>query len=355
MLQKKRSRTLRSSLIQFGQDLLEGRRRGLFLLSLFSLCWRFVVFWKNRFYEWGLFSPHFVSRPIVSIGNVVAGGTGKTPLTLLLASSFSHRQVAILSRGSSLQGSLADEPLLLARRASFARVYLGKDRFLSAQKAIEEQADVLFLDDGFQYRRLFRDLDVVLLSKEKPFSNGRYLPCGFLRDSPKRLSQAAAICVNPIDSEEELSEWRKRFALPSPLIGVRLDVKRLIPDLPLQHVPVALFCGIAHPDSFRKTILRLGAIVVHEWILADHEGLSSSDLEKFALQAQSLGAKMLVCTEKDQVKLPLSDHLPLPLVYPEMELTITAGQEHWQNLVDKIEQKIDNYKTYGKRSKNFTP
>ncbi|HAB98620.1 MAG TPA: hypothetical protein DCE71_02210, partial [Parachlamydiales bacterium] len=101
LLRKKLSRTLRSKLIQFGQDLLEGRRRGLFWLYPFGFCWGSVVYWKNWLYDRAFFSPCKIPRLVVSIGNVVAGGTGKTPLTLLLANLFSHRRVAILSRGAS--------------------------------------------------------------------------------------------------------------------------------------------------------------------------------------------------------------------------------------------------------------
>ncbi len=291
----------------------------------------------------------------MSIGNVVAGGTGKTPLTLLLATHFSSRRVAILSRGSSLQGSLADEPALLAQRCPSARVYVGKNRLFSAKKAIEEEADLLLLDDGFQHRKLFRDVDIVLVSAKHPFSNGHYLPCGFLRDSPKRLGQATAVCVHPIHSEEELETWKKSFPCRAPLIGVRLHVKRMVPDFSLHGVPAAFFCGIAHPDSFKKTLLGLGAVILDEWRLADHEAPAISDLQHFALHAKSLGAKVLLCTEKDAVKWPSHQPLALPLVYPEMEMVITAGHENWQNLVDKIEKNIDNYRTYGKRSKNFTP
>ena len=284
----------------------------------------------------------------MSIGNVVAGGTGKTPLTLLLANLFSHRRVAILSRGASLQGSLADEPLLLARRCPSALVYAGKDRILSAKRAVENQADLLLLDDGFQHRKLFRDIDLVLLSAERPFSNGRYLPCGFLRERPERVRQASMVCVNPIHSEEELEEWKKTIPCPACCIGVRLKVKRLVPDLSLQGVPAALFSGIANPDSFKKIALDLGALILDEWRLADHEAPSIRDLQNFALHARSLGAKVLLCTEKDAVKRSENEPLALPLVYPEMEMVVTAGHEHWQNLVDKIEEKIDNYRTYGK-------
>jgi len=268
--------------------------------------------------------------------------------------------VAILSRGSGVQGELADEPALLAQRCPRAKVYLGKNRKKSAQKAIDEGADCLILDDGFQHRKLFRDFDLLLLSTKDPFGRGSgdfdfsipihqqshpYLPRGYLRDSPKRLQEASAIFLNPITSEKELEEWKSYLDVSSPLIGVRLEVGKIVGGA-LSGLCVGLFCGIAHPKNFKHTVMELGGTLVHELILADHEGLFPEQLWLFAKQAQSLGADALVCTEKDFIKLPPLTALPIPVIYLEMELKITAGYQNWQNLVDKIGEKIDNRKCY---------
>ncbi|MDP1608963.1 MAG: tetraacyldisaccharide 4'-kinase [Chlamydiales bacterium] len=343
-----RSPNFRNDLFHLGQKLIEKESRGLLVFYPFSLLWAFVAFCKNWLYDRAVFSSKRVFRPVISIGNIVAGGTGKTPLTQLLASCFAQRNVAILSRGFGLQGALLDEPALLARRCPSARVYVGKDRRESAKRAVQEGAELLLLDDGFQHRRLFRDIDIVLVSAEKPFSNRRYLPCGYLRDQPKRLNEADLVCVNPIYSEEQLSKWQKTFGVLTPLVGVHLAVSRLVPDMSLYQVPVAFFCGIARPRSFRKVVIDLGAVIVSEWILGDHQGVSAQKLQEFSCYAKSLGAKVLVCTEKDAVKLPDSLKLSLPLVYPEMSMQMAAGLENWQNIVDKIGEKIDNYRIYGK-------
>lgn len=292
---------------------------------------------------------------VVSVGNIVAGGTGKTPLSLLLAQEFSHRKVAILSRGSSLQGSLADEPALLSQRCPAAKVYIGKNRRVSAEEAIQNGAELIILDDGLQHRKLFRDIELVILSAKEPFHNGRYLPCGYLRDSPKRLEEASAIFVSPIASQEALEEWKRKYFVGAPLIGALPIIRRFVPDKPIRDVPIAFFCGIAHPERFKETLVSLGANIVAEWLLMDHEKPDFADLERFIENAKSLGAQLVLCTEKDFVKIPLEHPFALPIVYPEMELKITAGRQNWQKLVDKIEEKIDNYRTYGKRSKNFTP
>lgn len=336
-----------SRLFHFGQEVIEEKRGGKSFLIPISLLWKLAAFSKNWLYEKKIFVPRKVSKPVVSIGSVIAGGSGKTPLALLLTENFSHRRVAILSRGESLQGSLRDEPMLLAKRCPSARVYLGKDRRLSASRAILEGAEVIFLDDGFQHRKLHRDIDLVLISYKESIFDKKYLPAGYLRDDPKRLFDADFLFVNPIDSEEELQDWKKKFSIYQPAIGVKLEVARFVPEFSLRGVPIAFFCGIARPERFRELLSSRGAQIVAEKILTDHEEIDPLDLEAFAWHAKTLGARVLLCTEKDFVKLSHSDKLPLPIVYPEMELKITAGRENWQKLVAKIETKIDNCGTYG--------
>lgn len=331
-----------SNAFRYGQNLIEGKRRGRAFLIPVSLIWRSVVFVKNWLYSQKMLVPKKVSKPVVSIGSVVVGGAGKTPLALLLANSFSHRRAAILSRGESLQGSLRDEPALLSKRCPQARVYIGKDRRLSAEKAISDGAEVIFLDDGFQHRKLDREIDLVLVSAKESLFDKKYLPAGYLRDDPRRLEEASFIFVNSIQSEKELQDWKKTFPLERPLIGVNLEVSRFVPEASLQGMPIAFFCGIARPERFKDLLLERGAKVVIEKILADHEGICPSELDAFAKEAKNLGAQALLCTEKDFVKLSLSDEISLPIIYPEMELKITAGRENWQKLVAKIEEKIDN-------------
>ncbi|MBS0626567.1 MAG: tetraacyldisaccharide 4'-kinase [Verrucomicrobia bacterium] len=331
-------RNLASRLVQFGEELIEGKRKGRFFLYPAGLLYGFVSACRNWLYRRGIFAAAKVPRTVVSVGNIVAGGTGKTPLTLLLAKTFADRKPAVLSRGSSVQGSLSDEPRLLQKRCPETKVYLGKSRFLSAERAISEGREFLLLDDGFQHQKLKRDFDLVVLSTDDPFGRGGYLPYGFLRDSPKRLKEADVIFLNPIHSEGELEAWRRRLGGDVPLIGVRLERVRG----EISGAKVALFCGISKPDRFKKTVVDAGAIVVQEKILADHEMILERDLAALAEESKRLGAKYLVCTEKDFVKLDPRIETALPIIYLEMEMKITAGVENWQKLIAKIGQKIDN-------------
>jgi len=322
---------MRHKILLAGQQWIESGKLA-WILAPFSWIWALTAFCKNMFYDTGLLKAYPCGKTVVSIGNIVAGGTGKTPLVLFLASRFSHRKIAILSRG---YGVFPDEAMLLARRLPNAKVYIGKDRVSLAKKAVQDGAELLILDDGFQHRRLHRDFELVLLDGQDPLGKGHYLPWGFLRDSPKRLIQADAIFMQ-----------KNHFAYRA--IQFHVEVKKIInvqgePLSSIQGWTVGLFCGIAKPKSFKKTVESLGAIVKSEWVLADHEPARLASLQKFAVDCKELGAKALICTEKDFIKLPKQIAVDLPIYFLEMGLRIDDAR--WENLIVKIDRKIDNCST----------
>lgn len=313
---------MRHKLLLWGQSLIE---QGAWFFAPISWIWAISVFCKNFFYRRGWFPVQRANCVVVSIGNIVAGGTGKTPFVHLLAKTFSHRKVAILSRGF---GEIPDEAMLLQRRLPQVKVYVGKDRSALAKQAFVDGAELILLDDGFQHRRLHRDFDIVLLRQDDPFGKGHFLPWGFLRDSPKRLKEADAVFTGGLDFKPTVTRV---------LSGKGEEI--------LPGKTVALFCGIGNPRSFKKTVEDLGVKVVREWILADHEPASSKRLAHFADQCKSLGANAIVTTEKDFIKLPPSFSASLPILYLEIELQLTQGRQRWENLIAKIDQKIDNRPT----------
>jgi len=317
-----------------GQRFIE---RGAWILAPFSWVWGIVAECKNWLYDHRLLPMAKVNRPVVSVGNLVAGGTGKTPLVHLLASQFSHRNVAILSRG---YGTFADEAMLLQRRLPKVKVYVGKNRVKLARQAVRDEAQLILLDDGFQYRKLHRDLDLVLLSGADPFGKGHFLPWGFLRDSPRRLKRADALFVSGVAG----------VPLP-PHIGLKVQAGKLLtfqehPVLGFEGQKAALFSGIARPAAFKKTIDSLGIKVVDEWILADHEPAPIGALCAFAKNSKSLGAKALICTEKDFIKLSPDLRCSLPLYFLEISFQVAEGASEWEKLIAKIDQKIDNITAY---------
>src|SRR3990167_146627 len=245
--------------------------RGAWFFAPLSWVWAFVVFCKNQSYKRGWCIPYRVDAIVVSVGNIVVGGTGKTPFTHRLALAFSNRKVAILSRG---YGKIPDEALLLQHQLPDARIYIGKDRVALAERAVQEGAELILLDDGFQHRRLHRDFDIVLARQAG--RREHYLPWGFLRDSPKRLQEADAIFVRDRD--------------------FRLSVTRILDTegcevADIRGWKVGLFCGLGNPRSFQKTVESLGAELVGEWFLADHESAPLSRLAFFYDQCKVLGAR----------------------------------------------------------------
>ncbi|MGB7978599.1 MAG: tetraacyldisaccharide 4'-kinase [Chlamydiales bacterium] len=295
---------LRDKLLLFGERWI---RRSPWYFAPLSWVYAGIVRMRNQLYDWRLLPVEKVPCTVVSVGNLVVGGTGKTPFVHLLAAAFPHKKVAILSRG---YGALPDEAMLLAKRLPNVKVLVGKNRAKLAREAAKE-AELLILDDGFQHRRLHRDFDIVLMREKKE----RYLPSGFLRDSPARLKEADAVFV----SEKDFTLVVKRI----------LDLEgNLISSI--RGREVVIFSGIANPSRFKKTVLGLGAVIISEKIFADHAVPDLSKLPRSSL---------FLCTEKDAVKLPPTD---LPIYYLEMEVQWISEQGRWTKLVEKIDQNIDN-------------
>ncbi len=306
-----------NQVLLWGQKKIENGSAWIF--APLSFVWMFVSYIRNMLYDRKWLRITKVSRTVVSIGNIVAGGTGKTPLVLLLASQFPGRKIAILSRGYKTN----DEPLLLANRIQNAKVYVGIDRVKLAKQACSEGAELIILDDGFQHRKIHRDFDLVIQHGSDPLGKGHFLPWGFLRDHPSRLKQADAIFIN---SAESLT----------PHIHLKMRVDS---EATYHGQKVAIFCGIAKPHLFKKTVESLGAIIVDEWIIADHA--KADGLEEFALGAKKKGAVSILCTEKDFIKLPTKNYA-LPVSCVRISFAIAHGQSQWENLIAKIRQKIDN-------------
>lgn len=332
---------LRSKCFRWGRPLIE---KGSWTLVPFSVCWQAASFLRNFLYDAQWLSSKRAPKTVVSIGNLVAGGTGKTPLVHLIASQFPHRQVAILSRG---YGEVPDEPLLLKRRLPHAKIYVGKNRGKLAEKAAQEGAELLLLDDGFQHRKLQRDFDLVVLRGDDLWGKGHFLPRGYLRESPKNLKRVDQIFISNGESP----------SLPYPYISLKTVPTRILTldeqEIPsIQGVEAALYSGIGNPASFRKTVASLGAKIVFEWVLADHEKATVKELQDFSIRAKKLGAKVLLTTEKDFVKLPRPLQLDLPLYFIEIALQVEGGKDLWEKLIAKIDQEIDNAFRHDKEYKN---
>lgn len=343
-------------------DVIEGRRKSRALkgiLKALSYFYQGALVFRHKAYDKKWLAITQVPVPVISVGNIVAGGTGKTPFTLLLAEELaSIAKLAILTRGyrsrierkglvvaiSKEQGpsvkveECGDEPYLLASRLKDVAIWVGKDRCLSAKKASEQGATLLLLDDGMQYRKLARQIEVVMVDAKDPFGKGAFLPHGFLRELPERLAKADLIVINHVQHKESFDTCKTLLGryTAAPMIGTRLKVKNQVKGA------VGAFCGIGKPERFFSTLEEIGCQIVDRLISLDHFAVKKEDLERFAERCKTLGATTLVCTEKDAVKLPQGLRLCLPILPIEVDLSVVAGLEQWQNFLKMIRNRLSN-------------
>jgi tetraacyldisaccharide 4'-kinase len=280
-----------------------------------------VVLLRNTLYDRGWRRTYHAGVPVVSIGNLTLGGTGKTPCVEYAARFYRehHRKVVILSRGYGTGGGANDEAMVLAENLPDVPHLQGPDRVDLAERAIDEfGADVLVLDDGFQHRRLARDLDVVLLDATQPWGHGYLFPRGFLREAPDALGRADLVVLTRCDQVSSLERGRLREVVKETAPGVALaeaihrplelvdSVQARAPLSELDGRPVAAFCGIGNPESFQRTLRALGARVEAFRAFPDHHAYGPLDIGWLERWARRLKSECLVVTtQKDLVKLRL--------------------------------------------------
>ncbi len=286
-------------------------------------------------YQCGLMKRESLPGAVVSIGNLTAGGTGKTPAVLFLASwaAESGYRVAVLSRGyggkygpevlvvsdgthlTASPRESGDEPYLLAKRLQNVPVLVSRKRYQAGWYAHEKLGcDFFILDDGFQHVGLERDLDLVLIDSESPFGNGYLLPLGPLREPVDHLSRADA-CVltrfkDPSSGDGTLSALKKRFPGKHFFCANHVPEKVVFPgsgkELEPEHLKgkrVVAFAGIAKPDTFRLTLETLGADLAGFRSFRDHYSFRPEDIRSLITFKQSVGAGYLLTTEKDWVRI----------------------------------------------------
>jgi tetraacyldisaccharide 4'-kinase len=330
------------------------REAPIWLMPL-SLLYGLVMALRSLFYRVGLRHRIRVAAPVVVVGNLTVGGTGKTPLVAWLSSHLAAcgLRVAIVSRGyggrargvtrvtvHSRPSEVGDEPLLLARRAA-ATVFIGKDRVAAAEAAVKDGADVVVCDDGLQHLALVRQCEIVVIDGQRGFGNGSVLPRGPLRESPRRLRRVNAVVVNGAMTAAD-------FQLPRFVTGTHFEMHMRPGDAR----PVAGGGALRSLSSFRGSgvhavaaignpqrffdMLRNAGLTVYEHAFADHHAFKSGDLNF----GDSLPVLM---TEKDAVKCAaFADercwYVPVTAEFTEAE----AGA-----LIDLVLARIKAFKTDG--------
>ena len=327
------------------------------LLTALELPYGAVVRGRNWRFDTGHAQPRQVAAPVISVGNLTVGGTGKTPLVAWLAEWCTQRGIAatIISRGYKSQGGRPnDEALELAARLPTVPHLQNPDRIAAAEHALRSNArQVLILDDAFQHRRLARDLDIVLLDALEPFGFGRLLPRGLLREPIESLARAHVVALSRSDavSAERRAEIEARVEQVAPQAlwlelthrprGLLAASGRRAELWSLSGQGIAAFCGIGNPAGFRHTLASAGMNAVEFLELPDHCPYDEPTMTRLWRWLEGMPqAAAAVCTQKDLVKITHEQLAGRPLWAVEIELAIVRGEEVLTARLDELAQRI---------------
>jgi tetraacyldisaccharide 4'-kinase len=362
-----------------------GFRASLLRVILRALSFIYLAIVQVRLYLYRnrILKEHQLGCLVISIGNLTVGGTGKTPVVEKFARALQGggRRVAILSRGyksidkrrkkSWLErlidqnapdpprvvsdgknvlldsATAGDEPYMLASNLRGVAVVVDKDRVKAGLHAIKElDVDTLLLDDGLQYLHLKHRLDIVLVDRQAPFGNEHLLPRGTLREPPRNIRRASYILITKCNGEsnDALIQQIRRFNRTAEIIECAhrpLYLQHVYRDerLPLDYLQdlyIASLCGIAAPESFESGLRRLGAKIELSRHFADHHRYTEKELRTFLERCVKRDVHAIITTEKDAVRLPKIDPLPVPIYYLRVEIEILTGHETWDHCVKRI-------------------
>ena len=355
----------------FGINLLLHVLKGLSYLFLMVVSIRYFL------YRTGLLRRYPLGTQVISIGNVTAGGTGKTPVTEIFARTLAAegRKVAILSRGYGRKeapwwqrlftqviekplvvsdgrrvlldsATGGDEPYMLASNLPGVAVVVDRNRVKAGRYAVNRLGcDTLILDDGFQYQKLKHSIEVVLVDSTNPFGNGNMLPRGILREPVRNLKRADIIFLTKCRSDvSAVKEEIRRYNTTAEIVEcnhtpkVMKDVwsREEFPLDWLRDKTVCTLSGIASPKGFENSLRHLGAKVVWCERYADHHRYDASEVLYALNRTADMGADALVTTEKDAVRFPRLETAPVKCLYLRIAIEILVGGESFTQLINRI-------------------
>ena len=339
--------SIRSSLLYWG-------------LCPLSFFYGLVMRLRSKFYRVGLKSSYRASVPVISVGNIVTSGTGKTPMVDFLSRHISGLGVrcAVVSRGYGgnyrqkvarvvdadgtarmTAAESGDEPYLLARRNPGVPVYVARKRRLGVQAAERDGVQLILLDDGFQHLAVHRDVDIVLLDEKRPFGNGRLLPAGILREPRSALQRADMVVMT-----RSGPEMRGPLNYNGPVLRSRHQLDKTIKTLDGSVVPETdyrgksclAFAGIARPKEFFQSLGDFGFSNIEGIPLSDHQEYNQDILNRLLRSCDN--HDLLITTEKDAVKLSAKD-FPKPCYKVGVEMVFDDFSP-LAALLDEVTQKI---------------
>ncbi|QEL14548.1 tetraacyldisaccharide 4'-kinase [Limnoglobus roseus] len=337
-------------------QIIRGQRRGPVAataragLRLLSWPYGLAVRLRNRLFDRGWKHTFRAAVPVISVGNLTLGGTGKTPCVEYVAGLLRERGVrpVILSRGYGAEHNRNDEAMVLEENLPDVPHLQGADRVQLAMTAVEElDADVLILDDGFQHRRLTRDLDIVLIDATALLAGEAMFPRGVLREPIAGLSRADVLVLTRCDqtsTADEQAAWLKqRFPTKPVAKAVHRPMELVGPDgvteslEVLKATPVAGFCGIGNPEAFRGLLTQLGAPPVAFRTFADHHAYTREDVADLTRWATDLPPNaVIVTTQKDWVKLRVADLGGRKLWALRIGFQLIEGEEAFAEMLNRF-------------------
>lgn len=320
----------------------------LFFLSVLSFIYKSVILFKNFLYEYKILNEKKLICKVISVGNLVVGGTGKTPLTKKLAKYFLKRKinVAIITRGYKRSFTIfpktivfenelgklhwyecGDEPCMLAEELPGIPIIIDKNRIRGGKYAIKNfGSQLIILDDGFSYRRLFRDVNILILNSIRPFDNGYCLPRGLLREPISALKRADIILLSKSEVNPNLEIVKKeikKYNLKAPIFTMTyeplwllsLNGCEMLPLKVLKDQKIVALSGIGDPSYFELLLKKLGADVAVSYRFPDHHFYSESELKEIVQKGLENDCKIFITTYKDAVKLRELKSFPSSLLF----------------------------------------
>jgi tetraacyldisaccharide 4'-kinase len=338
---------------------------GLFrvILSPFSLLLSMIIGIRRFLYNVSIKQQYVYDVPVISIGNINLGGTGKTPMVIWLLEYFASKRIAVLTRGyrskkehdraiikeTTVAGldpdEFGDEPLLLSRKITKGSIIIGKNRVANLNFYYNEiDPELVLLDDGFQYLKIYRDLDIVMIDATRPIESFRMFPCGNLRDSLSTLRNADVVVLNKVTLDEKFNRFLS--FIENYVSGIMVKTYYKLTGLVdanfiLAHPPeyvsgknVVLMAAIAEREALKNQIESLGGNIVEKFYFSDHFSYQQKNVNKVLKVAQKENA-IIITTEKDLIKIRkwVRDSIVLAL---SIDIEFVEGKESFIKKLNEI-------------------
>jgi len=325
-------------------------------LKIISKFYYLAVEIRNFFYKIGIFKSYKLNAKIISVGNITWGGTGKTSFVSFLAKKLAenNQKVAILIRGYKRKEKgmitiedngkgtnwqkVGDEAYLLASQLNSVPIIVGQDRVKSGKEAIDKySADFLILDDGFQHKKLIKDIDIVMIDAQDPFGNEKLIPAGKLREPIGSIKMADILVLNRAkqagDKRGLISKLREHNFYAH-IIETEYMVEKIynlkdenfILPTEIKDKKILGFCGIGNPLGFKRTLKDLEVKITDFIVFPDHHIYKNKDVQRIQKQALDKESELILTTEKDKIRLPVLKDFKVPIYIIKTESKIISGE-----------------------------